>query len=181
MANVSLVDIEKRFGAHVVIPRLNLEIADGSFVVLVGPSGCGKTTTLNMIAGLEPITAGQLLIGGRDVTDVPPKDRDIAMVFQSYALFPHLNVFDNIAFGMKIRRTPKSEIDGQVRSVADRLQDRVASRPPAESAFRRPAPAGRARSRAGPAPGRLPDGRAAVEPRRQAPHRGAKLSRQDAS
>ena len=122
MANVSLVDIEKRFGAHVVIPRLNLEIADGSFVVLVGPSGCGKTTTLNMIAGLEPITAGQLLIGGRDVTDVPPKDRDIAMVFQSYALFPHLNVFDNIAFGMKIRRTPKSEIDGQVRSVADRLR-----------------------------------------------------------
>ena len=79
--------------------------------MLVGPSGCGKTTTLNMIAGLEPITAGQLLIGGRDVTDVPPKDRDIAMVFQSYALFPHLNVFDNIAFGMKIRRTPKSEID----------------------------------------------------------------------
>ena len=122
MANVSLVDIEKRFGAHVVIPRLNLEIADGSFVVLVGPSGCGKTTTLNMIAGLEAITAGQLLIGGRDVTDMPPKDRDIAMVFQSYALFPHLNVFDNIAFGMKIRRLAKSEIDGQVRSVADRLR-----------------------------------------------------------
>ncbi len=122
MANVSLVDIEKRFGAHVVIPRLNLEIADGSFVVLVGPSGCGKTTTLNMIAGLEAITAGQLLIGGRDVTDMPPKDRDIAMVFQSYALFPHLNVFDNIAFGMKIRRLAKSEIEGQVRSVADRLR-----------------------------------------------------------
>jgi ABC-type sugar transport system ATPase subunit len=73
VANVSLVDVEKRFGAHVVIPQLNLEIADGSFVVLVGPSGCGKTTTLNMIAGLEIISAGQLLIGGRDVTDVPPK------------------------------------------------------------------------------------------------------------
>ena len=111
MANVSLVDIEKRFGAHVVIPRLTLEIADGSFVVLVGPSGCGKTTTLNMIAGLEAITAGQLLIGGRDVTDMPPKDRDIAMVFQSYALFPHMSVFDNIAFGMKIRRLAKSEIE----------------------------------------------------------------------
>jgi multiple sugar transport system ATP-binding protein len=122
MANVSLVDIEKRFGAHVVIPSLNLEIADGSFVVLVGPSGCGKTTTLNMIAGLETITAGQLLIGGRDVTDMPPKDRDIAMVFQSYALFPHMTVFDNIAFGMKIRRLAKSEIDTQVHSVADRLR-----------------------------------------------------------
>jgi multiple sugar transport system ATP-binding protein len=122
MANVSLVDIEKHFGSQVVIPRLNLEIADGSFVVLVGPSGCGKTTTLNMIAGLEAITAGLLMIGGRDVTDVPPKDRDIAMVFQSYALFPHLTVFDNIAFGMKIRRLAKSEIDSQVRGVADRLR-----------------------------------------------------------
>ncbi len=122
MANVSLVDIEKRFGAHVVIPSLNLEIADGSFVVLVGPSGCGKTTTLNMIAGLETITDGQLLIGGRDVTDMPPKDRDIAMVFQSYALFPHMTVFDNIAFGMKIRRLGKSEIDTQVHGVADRLR-----------------------------------------------------------
>ncbi len=122
MASVSLVDIEKRFGAHVVIPKLNVEIADGSFVVLVGPSGCGKTTTLNMIAGLEPITAGQLLIGERDVTDLPPKSRDIAMVFQSYALFPHMSVFDNIAFGMKIRRLSKSEIATQVRTVADRLR-----------------------------------------------------------
>src|SRR4029077_6973723 len=85
-------------------------------------SGCGKTTTLNMIAGLETISAGQLLIGGRDVTDVPPKARDIAMVFQSYALFPHMTVFENIAFGMKIRRQAKSEIDAQVRSVADRLR-----------------------------------------------------------
>ena len=122
MASVSLVDIEKRFGAHVVIPKLNVEIADGSFVVLVGPSGCGKTTTLNMIAELEPITAGQLLIGERDVTDLPPKSRDIAMVFQSYALFPHMSVFDNIAFGMKIRRLSKSEIATQVRNVADRLR-----------------------------------------------------------
>jgi multiple sugar transport system ATP-binding protein len=122
MANVSLIDIEKRFGAHVVIPQLNLEIADGSFVVLVGPSGCGKTTTLNMIAGLETISGGQLLIGGRDVTDVPPKARDIAMVFQSYALFPHMTVFENIAFGMRIRRQAKSEIDLQVRGVANRLR-----------------------------------------------------------
>ena len=125
MANVSLIDIEKRFGAHVVIPQLNLEIPDGSFVVLVGPSGCGKTTTLNMIAGLETISAGQLLIGGRDVTDVPPKARDIAMVFQSYALFPHMTVFENIAFGMRIRRQAKSEIDSQVRSVAEPAANRT--------------------------------------------------------
>jgi multiple sugar transport system ATP-binding protein len=122
MASVTLVDVEKRFGAHVVIPRLNLKIRDGSFVVLVGPSGCGKTTTLNMIAGLETITSGQLLIGVADVTDLPPKARDIAMVFQSYALFPHLTVFDNIAFGLKIRRVAKSDIDAQVKSVADRLR-----------------------------------------------------------
>jgi multiple sugar transport system ATP-binding protein len=122
MASVSLINIEKRYGAQVVIPKLNVEIADGSFVVLVGPSGCGKTTTLNMIAGLEPITAGQLLIGARDVTDLPPKNRDIAMVFQSYALFPHMNVFDNIAFGMKIRRLSRSEIDTRVRNVASRLR-----------------------------------------------------------
>ena len=109
MASVSLVDIEKRYGAHVVIPKLNVEIADGSFVVLVGPSGCGKTTTLNMIAGLEPISGGQLLIGQRDVTDLPPKSRDIAMVFQSYALFPHMSVFDNIAFGMKIRGSQRAK------------------------------------------------------------------------
>src|ERR1700679_35655 len=117
MATVSLVELEKHFGAHTVIPSLNLEIADGSFVVLVGPSGCGKTTTLNMIAGLETITAGQLLIGCRGETHMSPKDRDIAMVFQSYALFSHLSVFENIAFGMRIRRLAKSEIDSQVRDV----------------------------------------------------------------
>src|ERR1700728_1168349 len=122
MASVSLINIEKRYGAQVVIPKLNVEIADGSFVVLVGPSGCGKTTTLNMIAGLEPITAGQLLIGARDVTDLPPKSRDIAMVFQSYALFPHMNVFDNIAFGLKIRKTPKVEMQARVARVAQRLK-----------------------------------------------------------
>lgn len=122
MSQVSLVNIEKRYGAHMVIPDLNLEIADGEFAVLVGPSGCGKTTTLQMVAGLETISRGQLMIGGREVTELPPKDRDIAMVFQSYALFPHLSVRDNIAFGMKIRRVPKVEIEEQVRSVAERLR-----------------------------------------------------------
>jgi multiple sugar transport system ATP-binding protein len=122
MATVSLIGIGKRYGSHIVVPHLDLEIADGSFVVLVGPSGCGKTTTLNMVAGLEPISAGKLLIGGRDVTDLPSKDRDIAMVFQSYALFPHLSVFENIAFGLRIRRFPKIEIQRQVREVAERLR-----------------------------------------------------------
>ena len=122
MATVSLVEISKRYGSHLVIPRLNLEIPDGSFVVLVGPSGCGKTTTLNMVAGLEGISSGRLLIGNRDVTDLASKDRDIAMVFQSYALFPHLSVFDNIAFGLKIRRLPKAQIQEQVNTVAQRLR-----------------------------------------------------------
>ncbi len=94
-----------------MIPDLNLEIPDGEFAVLVGPSGCGKTTTLQMVAGLETISSGTLLIGDKDVTDLPPKERDIAMVFQSYALFPHLNVRNNIAFGLKIRKVPKSEMD----------------------------------------------------------------------
>ena len=122
MATISLVNLEKNFGPTKVISNLNLEVEDGQFVVLVGPSGCGKTTTLNMIAGLETISAGILLIGGKDVTDVPPKDRDIAMVFQSYALFPHMNVHDNIAFGMKIRHNSKQQIVEQVAEVTERLR-----------------------------------------------------------
>ena len=158
-----LIDIEKRFGAHVVIPSLNLEIADGSFVVLVGPSGCGKTTTLNMIAGLETITAGQLLIGGRDVTDLPPKARDIAMVFQSYALFPHMTVFENIAFGMRIRRQSKKRNRRAGSQRRGPAADRLAARPSAEGAFRRTASTRRAGPRACAASRRIPYGRAAVE------------------
>lgn len=122
MAKVLFSNVTKHYGTSVVIPDLNLEIPDGEFAVLVGPSGCGKTTTLQMIAGLETISSGTLLIGDRDVTDLPPKERDIAMVFQSYALFPHLNVRNNIAFGLKIRRVPKREMDEQVKSVAERLR-----------------------------------------------------------
>jgi multiple sugar transport system ATP-binding protein len=122
MAKVVFMNVAKHYGNDIVIPDLNLEIADGEFAVLVGPSGCGKTTTLQMVAGLETISSGTLLIGDRDVTDLPPKERDIAMVFQSYALFPHLNVRNNIAFGMKIRKVPRSEIDEQVKSVAERLR-----------------------------------------------------------
>ena len=122
MAKVSFINVAKHYGSNVVIPDLNLEIGDSEFAVLVGPSGCGKSTTLQMVAGLETISSGTLLIGDKDVTDVPPKDRDIAMVFQSYALFPHLDIRNNIAFGLKIRRMPKSEMDDQVKSVAERLR-----------------------------------------------------------
>jgi multiple sugar transport system ATP-binding protein len=122
MARISLVNIEKSFGIHKVISNLNLEVEDGQFVVLVGPSGCGKTTTLNMIAGLETITGGSLLIGDQNVTHLPPKNRNIAMVFQSYALFPHLNVRENVAFGMKIRRSPKAQIAEEVAQVTERLR-----------------------------------------------------------
>jgi len=121
MAAVELIKVDKRFGGHQVIADLNLDIADGEFTVLVGPSGCGKSTTLQMVAGLESISAGQLLIGGRDVTDLPPKNRDISMVFQSYALFPHMTVLDNIAYGLKLRKVPKDEIARQVGEVSKRL------------------------------------------------------------
>src|SRR5471032_196433 len=122
MAEVAFVDVEKRYGPVKVIAGLNLKIADGEFAVLVGPSGCGKTTSLQMVAGLETVSSGRVFIGGRDVTDLAPKSRDIAMVFQSYALFPHMNVFDNIAFGLKIRKVAKPDIDSQVKRVAERLK-----------------------------------------------------------
>src|ERR671910_2975644 len=100
---------------------LNLDVQDGEFLVLVGPSGCGKTTALRMVAGLEEISEGQLRIGDRVVNHVPPRDRDIAMVFQSYALYPHLSVYDNIAFGLKLKKMPKEEIDKRVQDAADVL------------------------------------------------------------
>jgi len=105
----------------VAVNDLSLSVADGEVLVLVGPSGCGKTTALRCIAGLESITDGQLLIGDRVVNDVAPKDRDIAMVFQSYALYPHMSVYDNLAFGLKLRKMPKAEIEARVRSAADIL------------------------------------------------------------
>ena len=95
----------------VAVQEFNLDIADKEFIVLVGPSGCGKSTTLRMVAGLEEISEGELIIDGKVVNDVEPKDRDIAMVFQSYALYPHMTVYDNMAFGLKLRKTPKEEID----------------------------------------------------------------------
>lgn len=121
MAEVLLKEVTKKFGNFVAVNKVSLEIKDGEFVVLVGPSGCGKTTTLRMIAGLEEVTEGEIYIGGRLVNDVPPKDRDIAMVFQNYALYPHMDVYNNMAFGLKLRKVPKKEIDRRVREVAEML------------------------------------------------------------
>jgi len=121
MASVTYDHVTKEFGSVVAVNDLNLCIDDKEFLVLVGPSGCGKTTALRLIAGLEEITRGRILISDRVVNDVPPKDRDIAMVFQSYALYPHLTVYDNLAFGLKLRKTPKQEIKRRVQAAAEIL------------------------------------------------------------
>ncbi|MFH0962647.1 MAG: sn-glycerol-3-phosphate ABC transporter ATP-binding protein UgpC [Planctomycetota bacterium] len=119
MARVLLENVTKVFPGNVVaVQEFSLDIADKEFVVLVGPSGCGKSTTLRMVAGLEEITGGEIYIGDRLVNDVPPKDRDIAMVFQNYALYPHMTVYKNMAFGLKLRRFPKAEIETRVREAA---------------------------------------------------------------
>ncbi|MBQ2715683.1 MAG: ATP-binding cassette domain-containing protein, partial [Clostridia bacterium] len=119
MAGLSLKHIYKQYaGGVVAVSDFNLEIKDKEFIIMVGPSGCGKSTTLRMIAGLEEISAGELYIGDRLVNDVAPKDRDIAMVFQNYALYPHMSVFDNMAFGLKLRKTPKEEIKRRVEEAA---------------------------------------------------------------
>ncbi|MCE5325292.1 MAG: sn-glycerol-3-phosphate ABC transporter ATP-binding protein UgpC [Planctomycetaceae bacterium] len=119
MAQVLLQDVTKVFPGDVTaVDAVSLEIADAEFVVLVGPSGCGKSTTLRMVAGLEEITAGEIRIGDRVVNDTPPKDRDIAMVFQNYALYPHMSVYKNMGFALKLRRVPKAEIDTRVREAA---------------------------------------------------------------
>ena len=118
MATVTFEHVTKKYGDVLAVNDLNLEIRDGEFMVLVGPSGCGKTTSLRMIAGLEEITSGDLRIGDKVVNDVAPKDRDIAMVFQSYALYPHMTVRDNLAFGLKLRKVAKSEIERRVNEAA---------------------------------------------------------------
>ena len=119
MANVILDNLKKEYeGGVLAVKGVSVEIKDKEFVVLVGPSGCGKSTTLRMIAGLEDISSGSLSIDGKVVNDVPPKDRDIAMVFQNYALYPHMSVYENMAFGLKLRKFPKDEIDKRVREAA---------------------------------------------------------------
>src|SRR6478735_2504828 len=121
MASVGIRDVKKAFGQTQVIHGVDISIGDGEFVVLVGPSGCGKSTLLRMIAGLENITSGEIRIGERIVNNVPPKERDVAMVFQNYALYPHMTVAANMAFSLKLRGAPKTEIDTRVKRAADIL------------------------------------------------------------
>src|SRR5258708_39166771 len=118
MANVILKNITKKINDNVIVNNISLEIPDKEFCVLVGPSGCGKTTTLRMIAGLEDITSGEVWIGNHLVNSVPPKDRDIAMVFQNYALYPHMTAYDNMAFGLRMRGIAPREIEARVREAA---------------------------------------------------------------
>ena len=140
MAEVILKNVRKVYDKDVVaVDDADIEIKDKEFVVLVGPSGCGKSTTLRMIAGLEEITAGEISIDGTVVNDVPPKDRDIAMVFQNYALYPHMSVYQNMAFGLKLRKYPKDEIEARVQEAADILgiQDLLERKPKALSGGQR--------------------------------------------
>src|SRR4051794_24108874 len=118
MASISLKELNKSYGALTVVHDIDLEIADKEFIILVGPSGCGKSTTLRMIAGLEEISGGELKIGGDVMNDVPSKDRDIAMVFQNYALYPHMTVYKNMAFGLQLRKVSRDFIDAQVQDAA---------------------------------------------------------------
>jgi ABC-type sugar transport system ATPase subunit len=122
MAPITFDHVTKRFDQTTAVDDLNIEVADGEFLVLVGPSGCGKTTALRMLAGLEDITAGRILIGDRVVNNVAPGSRDVAMVFQSYALYPHMTVFDNLAFSLRNQKVAKAEIDRRVRQAADVLE-----------------------------------------------------------
>ena len=123
MATVSFQDATRLYPGsdHPAVDKLNLEIGDGEFMVLVGPSGCGKSTSLRMLAGLEEVNQGRIMIGDRDVTDLPPKDRDIAMVFQNYALYPHMTVADNMGFALKMAGVPKADRDKRVLEAAHLL------------------------------------------------------------
>src|SRR5690242_12219546 len=122
MAPITFDHVTKRFDDTTAVDDLNVEVADGEFLVLVGPSGCGKTTALRMLAGLEDVTSGRILIGDRVVNNVAPGSRDVAMVFQSYALYPHMTVFDNLAFSLRNAKLPKDEINRRVSSAADVLE-----------------------------------------------------------
>ena len=142
MSTVSLKNIYKIYDNSVTaVSDFNLEIADKEFIVLVGPSGCGKSTTLRMVAGLEEISKGELYIDGKLVNDVEPKDRDIAMVFQSYALYPHMTVRENMAFPLKLKKVPKEEIQQRVRPGGGDPGHHPVSGPEAQGAVRRPAAA----------------------------------------
>src|SRR3954466_6404335 len=178
MANIQLKDVTKRYpDGFEAVKHMDLDINDGEFMILVGPSGCGKSTALRMIAGLEDITEGEMVIGDQVVNDRAPKDRDIAMVFQNYALYPHMTVRDNMGFALKLAKVDKAEIDRRVGEAAKVLDlEQHLDRKPANlsGGQRQRVPVGRppqargegARDR--PRPAGVPEGGAAVEPRRQA-------------
>ena len=181
MAQITLEQVTKEFSGGVrAVDEVDLTIESGEFLVLVGPSGCGKSTLLRMIAGLEEVTDGRIEIGDRDVTHLSPRDRDIAMVFQNYALYPHLSVERNLAYGLRVRKTPKSEIKRRVGEVAEMLGiEHLLQRRPSRP-LGRPAPAGRDGPRDRARAGGVPDGRAAVEPRCEAARRHARPARASA-
>jgi len=137
MAGIEIHGLEKSFGTVRVLRDINLSIGDGEFLVLVGPSGCGKSTLLRLLAGLETASAGRIMIDGRDVTDLPAKSRDIAMVFQSYALYPHMTVAENMAFSLRVRKVEKRIIDERVKAaaIALNLTDYLARKPASIHAF----------------------------------------------
>ena len=169
MSEITLDKVTKRFpDGTEAVKELDLEIADGEFLILVGPSGCGKSTALRMIAGLEDISDGEMRIGDDVVNGKAPKDRDIAMVFQNYALYPHMTVRENMAFPLKMAKMDQSKIDELVDNAATDPRPDRAPRPQALEPLRRPAPAGRDGPGDRPRAERLPDGRAALQPRREA-------------
>ena len=131
MAEIQFLDVSKEYGGTVAVRDLTLTVGEGEFVVLVGPSGCGKTTALRMVAGLEEISVGEIRIGNRVVNDLPPRERDVAMVFQNYALYPHKNVYENLVFGLRMRRVPKAAQKARVEEIARilGLQDMLRRKP----------------------------------------------------
>jgi multiple sugar transport system ATP-binding protein len=157
MAEVHIQSLNKKFDEVHAVKDVNLGIRDKEFVVLVGPSGCGKTTTLRMVAGLESITSGRILIDDKVINDLPPMDRDIAMVFQNYALYPHMSVYDNMAFGLKMRKFSRADIARRVQEAGSQ----------AAAVVGRPASARGAGPRDRAAPAGVPVRRALIEPRRQ--------------
>ena len=187
MASIKFDHVWKRFGEVSVLKDLDIDINDQEFLVLVGPSGCGKTTALRCLAGLEEITEGNIMIGDRVVNDVPPKDRDIAMVFQSYALYPHLSVYENIAFGLRVKKVDKGEVDKRVHEAAKilGLEELLKKKPRELRTARRPRPRtppagsrarrGRRRAAVGGDAGRAGRGTARRRRRRRraAPRRGS--------
>ena len=155
---VQFEQVSKRFGDVDALADFSLDIEDGEFMVLLGPSGCGKSTALRILAGLEEPDGGEVIIDGRVVTDLPAHDRDIAMVFQNYALYPHMSAYDNIAFGLRMRKMPRSEIDGVVRDTANLLGIARTAETEARPTLRRAAPARRAGAGHRPQAEGVPDG-----------------------